>query len=323
MTFGSVLTQTFTTPKWNPKTGLPDLTGKIAIVTGASTGLGKETALNLSSKGAHVFCVGRSAEKTQAAVADIISKSGNTNVEFLQADLMDLASVESAADTFLARNLPLHILVNNAGIMESPWGLSKEGIETQFATNHFAHVVLTAKLLPVLEKSQPSRIVILSSMSHYANLSSQKGGIKYVTSWEQDKYDAFTRYGETKLANLHFARELQSRLDAKLGVDSKIYVNAVHPGIVRTELQRTMNPTAASVIQPILISAEKGALTQTYVAASEDIEKQNLKAKYFVPYCKVAEISADAQDKTQAVNTWEWTEKILKQQYKPDWTFGL
>ncbi|KAJ3122752.1 hypothetical protein HK100_011851 [Physocladia obscura] len=322
MSFFSLFTQTFSFPTWSPKTGLPSLEGKVALITGASTGLGKATALSLAEKGAHVFCVGRSPEKTKAAIADIISKCGNSKVEFLQADLMDLASVESAANTFLARNLPLHILVNNAGIMFSPWALSNQGIESQFATNHFAHVVLTSKLMPVLEKSQPSRIVVLSSIGHIIAIPFQYG-IKYPLTWEESQYDASTRYGETKLANLHFARELQARIDEKHGADSKIFVNTIHPGMVATELTRSMNSIAAAIYSFVSISQEKGALTQTFVAGSEEIEKQNLKAKYFVPYCQVAEPSAAAKDKVESTKTWEWTENILKQQYKSDWRFEL
>ncbi|KAJ3063607.1 hypothetical protein HDU98_000581 [Podochytrium sp. JEL0797] len=322
MTFGSVLTQTFTSPSWAPATGLPDLTGKVALVTGASTGLGKETALQLAMKGAHVFCLGRSAEKTNAAVADIKTKSNNPNVEFLQADLMDLVSVEQAAATFLAKNLPLHILVNNAGVMDCPFSLSKQGIESQFATNHFAHVVLTAKLLPALEKAQPSRVVVLSSMSHSANLPSNGGIVFEKVDDNAATYNGFSRYGETKLANLHFARELQSRLDAKHGGASKVFVNAVHPGVVRTELQRDMHWGVVAMLQPFLISPEKGALTQIYAAAAPEIETQGIKGQYLVPYCQVAEASAEAVNKESAVKTWEWTEKMLKEKFRKDWTFS-
>ncbi|KAJ3356955.1 hypothetical protein HDU83_009125 [Entophlyctis luteolus] len=310
MTVGSVFTQTFTRPSWSPETGLPDLTGKVAIVTGASGGLGKETALQLALKGAHVFCVGRSAEKTQAAISDILSKSPGGKVEFLQADFMDLASVDAAADAFIERKLPLHILVNNAGIMESPWAVSKQGLESQFATNHFAHVVFTVKLLPVIVSSQPSRIVVLSSITHFAYVPPGRG-INYddPSLTEKEHYNAFSRYGETKLANLHFARELQARLDMKYGPDNKIYVNAVHPGLVRTELLRDVPKSAVLSLQPLLISASHGALTQLYVAAATDIEDKNFKGQYFVPYCRTSNPSAAAQDKLQAVKTWEWTEK--------------
>lgn len=112
MTYGSILAQTFTiTPSFNPERDLPSLESKVALVTGASTGLGKETALQLAKKGAHVFCLGRTQAKTQAAIDDIKKQTGNEKIEFIQADLMDLGSVEKAAQTFLAKKLPLHILV--------------------------------------------------------------------------------------------------------------------------------------------------------------------------------------------------------------------
>ncbi|KAJ3026094.1 UNVERIFIED_CONTAM: hypothetical protein HDU68_006203 [Siphonaria sp. JEL0065] len=325
MTILSIVTQAFCHPHWVPETGLPDLHGKVALITGASSGLGKETAIQLAAKGAHVFCLGRSAEKCKAAVDEIAYTTKNQNVEFLQCDLMDLASVERAANEFLDRKLPLHILVLNAGIMETPWGLSKQGIESQFATNHFAHVALTSKLLPILESSQPSRIVVLASYSHDINMKLVPGGIKYDQLNNQEKYNAYIRYGESKIANIHFTRELQARLDAKYGGPNacKIYVNCVHPGLVKTELTKDMNQAAVLAAQPIMISPAKGAINQLFLAGAKEVEENNLKGKYIVPYCQVAEPSAEAADKGQAVKTWVWTEKVMKEQYREDWTFGI
>ncbi|KAI9351461.1 hypothetical protein BDR26DRAFT_851100 [Obelidium mucronatum] len=218
---------------------------------------------------------------------------------------MDLFSVEKAADEFLDRKLPLHILVLNAGIMETPWGTSKQGIESQFATNHFAH------------PAQPSRIVVLASYSHEVNM-------KLTTGWNQDNYNAFVRYGESKVANIHFTRELQARLDAKHGNSlCKVFVNCVHPGLVKTELTRDINQAAVLAAQPIMISTDKGAITQIFVAGAKEIESNNLKGQYFVPYCQVAEPSADAADKSQAIKTWIWTEKVMKEHFREDWTFGV
>jgi retinol dehydrogenase-12 len=116
MTYSSVLKQTFWFPSWNPSTGIPDLSGKTALVTGASTGLGKVTAMELARKGCRVFCLGRSAEKTMAAIQEIKQETGNEKIEFLQADLQDLDSVQKATEAFLLESKELHILVNNAGI---------------------------------------------------------------------------------------------------------------------------------------------------------------------------------------------------------------
>ena len=187
MTLGSILTQTFTFPSWKPEKNLPDLSGKVAAVTGASTGLGLETATELARKGAAVYCFGRSAEKTNAAIEKIKKETGNDKVYFIQADLLDLVSMERAADQLLSQTKQLNILVNNAGIMSTPWGLSAQGIENQFATNHFAHAVLTNKLLATLRSSTPSRIVNLSSLAHtrtsgnivYENLNNQVRCCRY------------------------------------------------------------------------------------------------------------------------------------------------
>jgi retinol dehydrogenase 12 len=147
MTYSSLFKQTFWFPSWHPSTGLPDLTGKTALVTGASTGLGKITAMELARKGCKVYCLGRSKEKTMAAIDDIKRETGNEKIEFLEADLQDLDSVQEASEAFLRDSKDLHILVNNAGtlcvsnlgIMNCPYSLTKQGIESQFGTNHFAH----------------------------------------------------------------------------------------------------------------------------------------------------------------------------------------
>jgi NAD(P)-dependent dehydrogenase (short-subunit alcohol dehydrogenase family) len=237
--------QTFKYAAFEHERDLPSLEGKVAIVTGASAGLGAETCLVLAKKGAHVFCMGRSKDKTMAVIDNIINTTGNKKVEFLQADFMDLKSVEKAAHEFLSRKLPLHILVNNAGIMACPYALSKDGIESQMATNHFAHALLTNILLPVIQASQPSRIVNLSSDAHRAF--SRKGGIKYDELVDEKKYKSAVRYGETKIANIHFTIELQERLDAEARrqgyTQSQVYVNACHPGIVATELSRSLGTT--------------------------------------------------------------------------------
>ena len=321
MTIWSVLTQAFTKPSFVPEKELPDLTGKVALVTGASTGLGKVTAQELARKGAHVFCVGRTPEKTKAAIEDIKKITGNEHVEFIQADLMDLKSVEAAADTFLSKNLPLHILVNNAGIMAVPFELSKDQIESQFATNHFAHVVLTNKLLPLIIKSQPARIVNVSSFAHTF---APKEGVLMDELNDETKYDPWQRYGETKISNIYFTQVLQSKVE-KLGGD-RVYVNAVHPGIVTTELTRNIakprSEVNGKIIQFATIGPFNGALTQIYVAAHKDIEEKGFRGRYFVPYCSLASPSAIGKDIGVAQKVWDWTETVLKEKFRKNWSWS-
>ncbi|KAF0698029.1 hypothetical protein As57867_011318, partial [Aphanomyces stellatus] len=137
---------------------IPTLVNKVAIVTGASAGIGLITARELAKKGCHVILACRSRTKTDPVVEAIKAVAPGATVEFMELDLMRLKSVQAFTDAFKARQLPLHILVNNAGIMAPPFALSADGIESQFATNHIAHMALTQRLLPILEASAPSRV---------------------------------------------------------------------------------------------------------------------------------------------------------------------
>ena len=300
----------YSMPRWNYNQ-LPDLTEKVALVTGASAGLGKKTSLELARKGAHVFMVGRSLEKTQRVVEEIQKETGNQKVEFLQADLMSLKSVDEAAQQFLKRSLPLHILVNNAGIMAVPFALSADGIESQMATNHLAHFLLTKLLLPVLEQSAPSRIVCLSSVAH--EQAPKKGGILFDKMNDQASYSPWSRYGETKLANLLMARHLAKLLKERK-VDN-VYVNAVHPGVVKTDLFVNAKYMTSGILRSLFsvfqISVDEGALTQVFVAGAPEIETNAYRGRYFVPYCKEANSTANGKNEALAQQLWEWSEKVV------------
>jgi NAD(P)-dependent dehydrogenase (short-subunit alcohol dehydrogenase family) len=248
-------------------------------------------------------------------VAEVKQATGATQVEFLQCDLMDLQSVDLCAREFISRKLPLHILVNNAGIMAVPFELSKQGIESQFATNHFAHFVLTQRLLPLLEQSQPSRIVNVSSMGH--RMATSSDGIHFGTVNVPDSYSPWWQYAETKLANILFTKELQRRLMER-GVHD-VYVNCCHPGAVRTELSRNsqwFNFITRPLVHFFMVSVETGALTQTYLASSQDIETKKIQAEYFEPCCERAEPTANAQNMELAGKLWEWTVNELKAKYE-------
>jgi NAD(P)-dependent dehydrogenase (short-subunit alcohol dehydrogenase family) len=172
-----------------------------------------------------------------------------------------------------------------------------------------------------LKKSQPSRIVNLSSIAHF---SSPADGIHYDDLNNAEKYVPQTRYGESKMANIHFTRELQEKLLAE-NKDCKVYVNAVHPGVVKTELTRSMDFSSISktLMGLVLIGPFKGALTQLYAAASPEIETLDLKGKYFVTYCTLAEPNAIGSDSGQAKRTWAWTQEVLQKQWKKDWKWNL
>lgn len=291
---------------------IPDLSGKVAIVTGASAGIGKVTALELARKGCKVYLAGRSPEKTQKALEEIKTETGNDKLEFLQLDLNSLRSVDKAAKEFKEKETRLHILINNAGIMVTPFGLTEDGIESQFGTNHIGHFHFTTELLPVLEQSIPSRIVNLTSMGHSWPYPE---GIRFDKLNEEEGYSSFNAYGQSKLANILFTKELNRRLEGK-----QIYVNAVHPGYVSTELGRHVSTTFGFVVgilaslSNLLFStpSSKGALTSLYCATSPEIEQKNLRGEYFVPTAKLSEPSNFAKDEQLAKKLWTFSEELVK-----------
>ncbi|KAF9425327.1 hypothetical protein BGZ76_003317, partial [Entomortierella beljakovae] len=270
---------------------IPNLTGKVAIVTGANTGLGYATAVALAGNGAHVFLACRNQERAMDAIerikkdikSDYPEVSEEPKLEFLELDLNNLAKSRQAANNFMAKNLPLHILVCNSGIMWVPFELSADGIETQFAVNHLGHFVFTSGLLPRLKESQPSRIVVLSSMTHESTVD---GGIDFDTINDSSKSDSFQRYGRSKLSNILFAKALARRLK-----DERVYVNVAHPGYVNTELIRYTDKTFGAipaklggVAGRVFASDPKiGALTQLFLATSPKVESEDIRGQYYIP----------------------------------------
>ncbi|MBM4364909.1 MAG: SDR family NAD(P)-dependent oxidoreductase [Deltaproteobacteria bacterium] len=208
---------------------IPDQTGRVAIVTGANSGIGYETARMLAQKGAHVVLACRSAERGRAAVGLIVAGNPPGRVELSVLDLSDLDSVAAFAERFIASHDRLDLLVNNAGVMVPPFSRTKQGFEMQFGTNHLGHFALTGRLLPLLERTAGSRVVVVSSSMH------RSGTIDLDDpNYERRRYWGWPAYGQSKLANLLFARELQKRLG-----DGGPMVTASHPGFTATELQRS------------------------------------------------------------------------------------
>jgi len=214
--------------RWNLE-NIPDQTGRIAIVTGANTGIGFETAAALAARNATVIMACRNRQKAEDAMARIRERTPDAKLEFIELDLASLASVERFAATFRDRHERLDLLINNAGVMVPPLGHTKDGFELQFGCNHLGHFALTGRLLDLLEATTDSRVVTVSSMAHrygtmdFDNLNAEKG------------YDKMPAYGQSKLANLLFTFELQRRLEAG---GSKIKATAAHPGWTGTDLQR-------------------------------------------------------------------------------------
>jgi NAD(P)-dependent dehydrogenase (short-subunit alcohol dehydrogenase family) len=206
-----------------------DLSGKTAIVTGASSGLGIETVRALASAGARVVMPVRSREAGEKAANELRASTGNGAIEVADLDLGDYASVRKFADAFVARKIPLDILINNAGIMATPERRIMGGIESQFGTNHLGHMLLACRLAPALTKG--ARVVALSSIGH------RRSPIRFDDpNFEKKPYDKWEAYGQSKTANSLFAVELNRRLEPK-----GITAYAVHPGGIMTNLQRDMS----------------------------------------------------------------------------------
>jgi len=209
---------------------IPGQTGRVAVVTGANTGIGFETARMLAARGAHVILACRSAEKGEAAVSRIMAEKPPGKAELMLLDLSDLDSVAAFASVFTTAHPRLDLLIDNAGVMVPPFGRTKQGFETQFGTNHLGHFALTLRLLPLLEATQGSRVVVVSSTAqHFGRIDFDD------LNWERRRYNAWLAYSQSKLANIMFALELSRRLAAR---GSGVLVTAAHPGWTATDLQR-------------------------------------------------------------------------------------
>ncbi|KAJ3128687.1 hypothetical protein HK101_005354 [Irineochytrium annulatum] len=293
---------------------LPDLSGKVVIVTGASAGLGKESTIVLAKKGAQVIMACRSVSKAEGVVGEIKKIVPDAKLEVMEMDLSSLASVKKFAENFKAKRLPIHILMNNAGGILPVYSETKDGIESQFGQNHVGPFYLTSLLLPIIEetaKSAPVRIVNLASAAHlYASK-----GIDYNIN-NSASFSSFGNYARSKLANIMFTTELQRKLEAK--GQNNIYVNAVHPGAVMTEFVRPETVgSLAPYIKPVLglffYTSPQGAYTQLYAAASPEVVEKGYKGKYFVPQAQVGESNAAGKDSEAARKLWEFTDELIKE----------
>jgi len=272
--------------------------GKHVLVTGANTGIGRVTAEVLARRGAHVTLAGRSEAKTRPVVDDIVHHGGSA--DFLELDLGDLASVRRAADTFLARGKPLHVLVNNAGLAGMR-GATKDGFEIAFGTNHLGHFLLTQKLLPRLRENAPARIVNVSSRSHY-----QARGIPFDDLRKPTlSRTGLPEYAVSKLCNVLFTKEL-ARGRAGAGVHSY----ALHPGVIASDIWRELPALVRPLAKLFMKSTEDGAATTIWCASSDDVADHD--GRYY-DNKREKRPSRVAEDATLAKRLWERSE---------EWTSG-
>jgi retinol dehydrogenase-12 len=269
---------------------------RVAIVTGANSGIGKETARGLAAMGMRVFITCRTEAKGRPVVEEFREQTGNQNVECLALELGDFDSVRRCAAEFLERGLPLHVLVNNAGLGVQR-GLTESGFELAFGTNHLGPFLFTGLLQERLLKSAPARIVIVSSVGH----KSAKGiDFEAVTRTTKSQSGA-NEYYTSKLANVLFSGELARRL-AGTGVNTY----TLHPGIVGTEVWRRFPRPITWLAKRFMLSVEEGARTSIYCATSPEAADES--GRYY-DTCAVKHTSEAARDEALARELWERSEK--------------
>lgn len=278
------------------------LEGKTCLITGATSGIGKEIASGLASTGATVVLVGRSREKCESTVQEIKSKtSRNDGILWLVADLSSQASVRQLAKDYAAAQPRLDILVNNAGVFLSKRATTVDGIECTFAVNHLAPFLLTHLLIDIVKARGPARIITTSSVAH------RGAWIDFDDiQFEKKPYRGFTAYSQSKLANILFTKELARRLQG-----TGVTANCFHPGVVRTNLIHGSNPAQYRLLSNtaglFFLSPEKGADTGVYLASSQQVD--GVTGKYFVKR-KQEEPSAEANDMEAAARLWDVSEKL-------------
>lgn len=238
-----------------------DLDGRTYLVTGANTGIGRETALVLAGRGARVFLTSRSEQKARPVIDEIVLRSGSRAVEFLNLDLGDLASVRICAREFLRAGEPLHCLINNAGLAGQQ-GMTPSGFELAFGTNYVGPFLLTGLLLDRLRESGPARIVNVSSVGHY-----RASGIDYDAVRQPTKsITGLPEYAVSKLGNVLHAQELARRLTG-----TGVTTYSLHPGAVASDVWRRVPWPARQLIKRRMLSPADGAKTSLYCATSPDL----------------------------------------------------
>ncbi|MDP2312036.1 MAG: SDR family oxidoreductase [Pseudomonadota bacterium] len=237
------------------------MNGKVCIVTGSNTGIGKETARELARRGATVILAVRDVAKGEAARAEIAADTGRTDLVVIPLDLGNLASIRAFATRIQAEYPRLDVLVNNAGCWPTVRSTTADGFETTFGSNHLGTFRLTMELLPLLKGSGPARIVVLSSKLHYSGKMAWDD-----LHYEKRAYSGPGAYNQSKLANVLFTLALARRLEG-----TSVTVNAVHPGVVATELARGYPAFLVKIFHLFLLTPAQGAACSLYVATSSEL----------------------------------------------------
>jgi retinol dehydrogenase-12 len=273
--------------------------GKTCLITGATNGIGRVTAVELAGMGAELFLTYRDKVRADETVAEIRKRTSNKNVHLLYADLGSQKRIRAAAAEFLTTGRPLHVLVNNAGLGNTKRIMAEDGIEMVFAVNHLAYFLLTMLLLDRIKQSAPARIVNVASEAH------RFGTINFDDLGGERRYSTIAAYSQSKLANILFSYELARRL-AGTGVS----VNCLHPGGIASGLW-TNNGTLAQIIMKagklFLKTPEQGAQTTIYLASSAKVE--GVTGKYYTN-CKEKISNKESYDLSVAERLWEVSERM-------------
>jgi NAD(P)-dependent dehydrogenase (short-subunit alcohol dehydrogenase family) len=275
---------------------MAELTGRTYLVTGANTGIGRATALDLAARGGRVFVAGRSEAKTQPVVDELRAAHGAQAAEFLQLDLGSLSAVRASAEAFLARDEPLHVLINNAGV-GGQRGATSDGFEIHFGVNHLGHFLFTDMLLDRLRASAPARIVVVSSQAHY-----QARGIDYdAVQRPTASVTGLGAYAVSKLCNVLHAQELARRLDG-----SGVTTYSLHPGAIASDIWRRI-PYPFRLLTRLMKSVEEGAQTSLYCATSPEL--RDVTGRYYDNCREKAASSLATPDR--AAELWQRSEDFV------------
>jgi NAD(P)-dependent dehydrogenase (short-subunit alcohol dehydrogenase family) len=272
------------------------LAGRVALITGANTGIGRVTAQELARAGAHVFIACRSAERAQPVLDAIRAQHAGAKVDLVSLDLGDFASVRACAAELLARGLPLHLLINNAGLSPRGGQRSKSGFELGFGVNHMGHFLLTTLLLERLRSSAPARVVTAASRAHYRARGFDWDALRAPTR----SAAGIAEYGVSKLANVLFSAELARRLEG-----SGVTTYSLHPGVVASDIWRGVPWPIGPLMKLFMLSNEEGARTTLHCATSEEAGHET---GLYYDKCKPVAPGELAQDPALARELWERSE---------------
>ncbi|MEP7086292.1 MAG: SDR family oxidoreductase [Gemmatimonadota bacterium] len=271
--------------------------GRVCVVTGATAGIGKETALTLAKMGATVVIVARDAAKSARTVEEIENAVPDAKLDVVLTDFASLDAVRDAAAEIGKRYRAVHVLVNNAGVANKNRIVTTDGYEQIFAVNHLASFLFTRELVPLLRAGAPSRIVNVASVAERNN------PIDFDDLQSEKSFGGFRTYGKSKLANVMFTYQLAARL-----AGTGITANCLHPGAVATDMLKKIPWLLYTLISPFLLTPAQGAMTQVYLASSPQVEA--VTGGYYVK-SKAARSSARSYDVSAQKRLWDASEAMV------------